>query len=268
MRYLSLFSGIGGMDLGLDWAGWECVGQVENDKFCQQVLKKHWPTVPKWGDIQSVETQSLPECDAIVGGFPCQDISVAGKGAGLSGSRSGLWWEMHRIIADVRPALVLIENVPALRTKGSDTVFGAMEALDYTGEAYVVGAEDVGQTHKRKRVFYVAYSNSKHGGAGRLEGGSTLVVTKPQQSQFRSVGVACNANGPRLERRWAPHFSSTNGKNLPQYDWERPHPVECRMGITANGLPLRLAQRGVGNAVVPQVAYCLGVAINEVFACK
>lgn len=82
MRYLSLFSGIGGMDLGLDWAGWECVGQVENDKFCQQVLKKHWPTVPKWGDIQSVETQSLPECDAIVGGFPCQDISVAGKGAG------------------------------------------------------------------------------------------------------------------------------------------------------------------------------------------
>jgi DNA (cytosine-5)-methyltransferase 1 len=112
----SLFAGIGGMDLGLERAGMECKWQVEINPFCQKVLAKHWPNVRRYGDITAVE--QLEYVDVIAGGFPCQDISYAGAGAGIDGERSGLWSEMLRIIRIVRPRFVIVENVAALLTRG------------------------------------------------------------------------------------------------------------------------------------------------------
>ena len=114
MNFISLFAGMCGGDLGLEQAGMTCVAQVEIDRACQRVLTEHWPSVPRWGDIRTVKGADLPDAELVVGGFPCTDLSVAGKRAGLSGESSGLWWEMARIIAEVLPPFVLIENVPGL----------------------------------------------------------------------------------------------------------------------------------------------------------
>ena len=110
----SLFAGIGGIDLGLERAGWECKWQVEIDDYCQRVLAKHWPDVPRFGDITSLDGSELAPVDMIVGGFPCQDLSVAGKREGIKGDRSGLFFELARLLRVVRPRYVLLENVPGL----------------------------------------------------------------------------------------------------------------------------------------------------------
>ena len=165
MRVLSLFSGIGGLELGLEWAGMETAGQCEFDRYCRNALEKHWPTVPRWIDIRSLTGEwvrnNCGNIDLICGGFPCQDISVAGKGAGITGARSGLWQEMRRVIGEVRPRWVLAENVPALRTRGADEVLGQLEELGYSCWPCVVGAVDVGAYHRRKRVWIVAYSHQQ-----------------------------------------------------------------------------------------------------------
>lgn len=138
------------------------VGQVEIEEFPVKVLEKHWPKVKRWRDIRHVTAndirRSCGSVDVIAGGFPCQDISVAGKQVGLTGERSGLWREMWRLIKDVRPSWVLAENVPALRTKGIDGVLESLEGLGYTCWPVVVGASDVGAPHQRKRIWIVAHN--------------------------------------------------------------------------------------------------------------
>lgn len=148
MTYLSLFSGIGGLDLGLDRAGWTCVGQVECDAFASAVLHKHWPEVERWRWIQHLlrdlrNGRRIP-VDAVVGGFPCQDISVAGRGKGLAGARSRLWWALLDVIRHIRPRWCVIENVPALRTRGADRVLPALDWAGYACRPLVVGVEHVG----------------------------------------------------------------------------------------------------------------------------
>lgn len=138
LRVVSLFSGIGAHDLGLEWAGMQIVGQVEIDDYCTKILEKHWPNVKRWRDITTVSANDIRRLkpDLITGGFPCQDVSTAGKQKGIvEGERSGLWREMWRIIRDVRPDWLLIENVPALRVKGADSVLGALEACLADAEA-------------------------------------------------------------------------------------------------------------------------------------
>src|SRR5690554_5265326 len=112
----SLFSGIGGLDLGFERAGFTIKWMCEKDEYARRVLRKHWAEVPLYDDIE--ELKNPPYVDVITGGFPCQDISLAGKGAGLDGDRSRLWWEMHRIISEVRPRYAVMENVAALVNRG------------------------------------------------------------------------------------------------------------------------------------------------------
>jgi len=152
-----LFAGIGGMDLGLDRAGMECRWQVEIDQFCRKVLTKHWPDVPKYEDVREVGAHNLEPVDVIAGGFPCQDISLAGKGAGLEGERSGLWWEYHRIIRELGPRYVIVENVRALTVRGLDAVLGSLADIGYDAEWQMLSAEAVGAPHRRDRIFIVAY---------------------------------------------------------------------------------------------------------------
>lgn len=167
MKILDLFSGIGGISLGLERAGMQTVAFCEIEPFQRAVLKKHWPEVPVYEDIRNISADIL-RCagidgvDIIAGGFPCQDVSVAGKGAGVEhGERSGLWREMFRLVRELMPRWVLAENVPALRTRGGDLVIADLESAGYAVWPLVVGAWAVGAPHKRDRIWIVAHRDER-----------------------------------------------------------------------------------------------------------
>ncbi len=167
MKVLDLFSGIGGFSLGLERAGMETVAFCEIDKHCQKVLTKHWPNVPIFEDVRKVRTNLLQEVlrapvsdiDVVCGGFPCQDISVAGKQKGIKGERSGLWKELCRIIKEVKPKYAIIENVANLRSKGLSTVIKDLWKIGYSCEWHIISASSIGALHKRERIWIIAYPN-------------------------------------------------------------------------------------------------------------
>ena len=156
MKFGSLFAGIGGIDLGLERAGMTCRWQIEIDEYARQVLAKHWPDVPRYSDITEVDGRVLEPVDLIAAGFPCQDISYAGKGAGLDGERSGLFWETIRMVRQCQPRYVLLENVAALLTRGLDRVLGTLAEIGYDAEWHCIPAAAVGAPHIRDRVFIIA----------------------------------------------------------------------------------------------------------------
>ena len=160
-----LFSGIGGIELGLERAGMEVRWHSDIEPYCQAVLKHHWPDVPVYGDITEMKGEDLEPVDLICGGFPCQDISVAGRAAGLAGERSGLWSEYARLIGELRPRYVLMENVAALLGRGLGTVLGDLAALGYDAEYDCLPASAFGAHHRRDRIWIVAYPGS----AGRRQ---------------------------------------------------------------------------------------------------
>ena len=164
MTFGSLFAGVGGFDLGLERAGMVCKWQVEIDGFCQKVLAKHWPDVPRFVDVRDCGMHNLEPVNLIAGGFPCQDVSIAGKRKGLQGEQSGLWAEFARIVCEVKPRWVLVENVPGLLSSNAGRDFGTilrdLAACGYDAEWDCIPAAAFGAPHLRYRVFIVAYSKS------------------------------------------------------------------------------------------------------------
>jgi DNA (cytosine-5)-methyltransferase 1 len=170
----SLFAGIGGIDLGLERAGWECRFQVEWDPFCQRVLAKHWPDVPRFGDIADVDWSGVPPVDLLAGGFPCQPFSVAGKQRRLDDDR-WLWPEFARAIRELRPRYVLVENVPGLLVGGGmDAVLGDLAELGYDAEWESIPAAAVGAPHLRYRVWIIAYRAELGGNVADPDDGRPL----------------------------------------------------------------------------------------------
>ena len=164
-----LFAGIGGIGLGLEMTGgFEVRWQVERDPYATRVLEKNWPDVKRWDDVTTFPpTESdVWNVDLIAGGFPCQDISLAGKGAGLKGERSGLFYEIVRIAERLRPKYLLLENVSALLVRGMGEVLGALAEVGYDAEWHCIPAIAVGAPHRRDRVFIIA--NSQHNGRDRV----------------------------------------------------------------------------------------------------
>lgn len=279
----SLFSGIGGLELGFERAGFEVRWQVEIDPWCRKVLTKHWPSVPKYEDVRNVGAHNLEWVDVIVGGFPCQDISIAGKGAGLEGTRSGLWSEYIRIVRATRPRYVVVENVSALLHRGLDVVLRDLAQSGYDAEWQVLPAAAFGAPHRRDRVFIVANTNGN--GRGIYEPhtkwlGETEEIPAEHRSQpYSTCGIARTSpvEGEGVANRFTT-LAHTNrldvegfgtirqqksgeaaGKGLFRRDssgsgttqWA----VEPPVGRVANGVPRRVDRlRGLGNAVVPQVA--------------
>ena len=229
MTFGSLFSGIGGMDLGLERAGMECRWQVENNPDATRCLQHHWPEVRKYGDIKTVGLE-LERVDLIAGGFPCVDISAAGRQAGIEAERSGLWFEYARLIRVLRPRYVLIENVARLLVSGMDRVLGELASSGYDAEWQVLPARAFGAPHCRNRVFILAYASGT-----RLEG----------------IYEACR----RID------LQSTTKDLRRQWD------AEPELDRVANGLSRwvdgKAALIGCGNAVVPQVAEWIGRRIME-----
>lgn len=238
MTFLSLFAGIGGMDLGLERAGMRCVGQVEIDPFCRRVLAKHWPDVPRWDDVRTFNAGMLKEKpDLIAGGFPCQDISNAGKRAGIGGERSGLWSEFYRLICEIRPRFVLVENVAALLVRGIDRVLGDLAACGMDAEWDCFPAAIFGAPHFRDRTFIVAYSE-----CGRLECG---IFRRCKPSTIVAPPIRRTSLGTECGQAWGD---------------------EPQVSLLDDGLTGNLAEfssRATGNAVVPQVAEYIGRMIME-----
>jgi DNA (cytosine-5)-methyltransferase 1 len=165
-RVLSLFAGIGGFDLGLErTGGFKTVAFCEIDPFCQRVLAKHWPEVPCYDDVRTLTADRLAADGifptAVVGGFPCQDISLAGSGRGLEGDRSGLWSEFRRLIGEIRPAIVILENSAALVDRGLRDILGQLADIRYDAEWHPIPAAAVGADHFRNRLWVVAHPNEK-----------------------------------------------------------------------------------------------------------
>jgi DNA (cytosine-5)-methyltransferase 1 len=237
MRVLDLFSGIGGFSLGLERAGMTTVAFCEIEPYCQKVLKKHWPDVPIYNDVRELnrerlESDGITGIDVICGGFPCQDISLAGKGAGLDGERSGLWSEIARLASELRPSYVIVENVAALLGRGMGRVLGDLAEIGYDAEWHCIPASHVGAPHRRDRVWIVANPNSA--GLEKREGENT--------------SGAGPFGGAVIERI-------------------RPWEPEPSVGRVANGIPRRVDRLGgLGNAVVPQIPELIGRAIMEAAA--
>jgi DNA (cytosine-5)-methyltransferase 1 len=259
LTFGSLFAGIGGMDLGLERAGMRCAWQVEIDPYCRRVLERHWPQVPKFNDVRDVGAHNLEPVDLICGGFPCQDVSNAGKRAGLAGERSGLWSEYARIVCELRPRFVLVENVAALLARGLGTVLGDLAACGYDAEWDCIPAAAVGAPHRRDRLWLVAHPKGfggalwppKNGRQGRPAGGRADVA---------------DADRPRLEGRVLHRegarqlLAGARGESLAGI-WG----AEPDVGRVANGVPARVDRlRCLGNAVVPQVAEWIGRRIVAV----
>lgn len=199
--FVSLFSGVGGFDLGLESAGWNCVAQVEWDRECQHVLARHWPDIPRWGDVQTVNGAELPLADAVVFGSPCQDLSVAGHRAGLNGERSGLFHEAIRIIKEMRdatqnvfPRFVIWENVAGALSSSAGRDFGAVldamaefGALDVSWR--VLDAQFFGVPQRRRRVFVIADTGGHCAGAIHTELASLRRDPAPGvQARTRTAG--------------------------------------------------------------------------------
>lgn len=245
-RLLDLFSGIGGFSLGLERSGgFKTVAFCEIEPFCRRVLKKHWPEVPCYDDVRTLTADRLAAdgigVDAICGGFPCQDISVAGKGAGIEGERSGLWSEYARIVSEVRPRYVIVENVAALLSNGMGRVLGDLAERGYDAEWRNIPAWFVGLPHQRERIWIVAYAKQERW-ARVLP---NFVSKFEAESVGRSKAAIALAASRDLDKRARGHVCG-----------ESPF-LNGAYGVSevVGGLG------AAGNAVVPQIPELLGRAI-------
>ena len=171
MRFVSLFAGVGGFDLGLERAGHTCIGQVEIDKNCLKVLQEHYPDVPKWDDVRTAKEWAdaiglIGNTDLVVGGFPCQDVSVAGRRAGLAGERSGLFYEALEFAVHVKAQTIILENVPGLLSSNEGRDFGVviteMADAGYRHiEWRVLDSQFFGVPQRRRRVFIVGHTGDR-----------------------------------------------------------------------------------------------------------
>lgn len=207
------------MSLGLERAGMETIAFCEVEPFCREWLAQQWPEVPIFDDVRRLHAAAVSGgVDVVAGGFPCQDISVAGNGAGIDGERSGLWSEMFRIVCELRPRWVLAENVPALRTRGADRVLGDLESEGYACWPLVVGADDIGAPHRRKRVWIVAHRSCDAvlDEQQRVPGGRTGGVRDEGQAEpgddgaSVAVGLA-DCDGGRCQRERQSHHADQQG---------------------------------------------------------
>lgn len=227
LRVLDLFSGIGGFSLGLErTGGFETVAFCEIEEFPRRVLAKHWPKVPCYHDVRELTAERLAAdgiaVDVITGGFPCQDISLAGRMSGLGGEKSRLWDEMLRLITDLRPRYVVIENSPVLRSRGLEQMLSSLVAVGYDAEWHCIPLNALDAPHRRDRVWIIAYT-------------------------------ACERNGI------SPLEISAGWDQLVHGAWWHTEPRICRVVDAVSTEPHRLA--ALGNAVSPIVPELIGRAI-------
>lgn len=228
----SLFSGIGGLELGLEWAGLgPVIWQVERDPACCEILAKHYPGAHRYGDIRTLRSSDLAAVDLICGGFPCQDVSHMGPREGVEAGRSGLWRHFARIVCDLRPRFVVVENVATLVDRGLGRILRDLASLGYDAEWSVLSACSVGAPHVRERLFVVAYLDQLDGWQGL---GNLARETAHESRDYREGSE----------------------------HWRKPLSDVLRV---VDGIPRKLDRvRALGNAVVPQCAEVVGWVVRQV----
>ena len=232
LTFGSLFAGIGGFDLGFERAGFVCKWQVELDRYARSILAKHWPDVPRWDDVCSFPQRGFEKVDVICGGFPCQDISYAGLGAGVYGERSGLWFEFARVVREMGPRIVVVENVAALLTRGLGEVLGTLASIGFDAEWHCIPAGYFGTHFRRDRIFIVAYRSE-------------------------SCSLRWERQWPNQRGAWSEHQFA----GLLQREIQLCVPAG-KMRRVSDGVSHRVDRpRGLGNAVVPHVAEYIGRTI-------
>jgi len=234
MKIGSLFSGIGGLEKGLEDAGLgHTVWQVEQDAYCRAVLAKHWPDTERFDDVRTVGASVLAAVDLICGGFPCQDVSSVGKRAGLTGARSGLWVEFKRIVAELHPAWVVVENVTSGAAAWVDVVVNGLELEGYSCLPIPLSAADVGAPHGRARVFIVAANPN-----------ASVVRDEPRRIGRKN----------RADSSLASHAG-----------WRAAQPDMVRVvhGVSKELYRPSARIAALGNSVVPQCAEVIGHVIRE-----
>lgn len=292
MRGLSLFSGIGGLDLAFEWAGGEVAGMCEIEPYCRKILQKHWPDVPLYGDVKELRGEDIGAVDIIYGGFPCQPFSVAGKQKGRDDCRY-LWPEFSRLVGEIRPRWVVGENVPGILHIAADDVCADLERQGYEVGIFDFEAAAVGAPHRRERFFFVAHAGRELftrgavAGAFRGErgtgaafdterpGGAPVPDADGKRQQQPQGGVekgpgwisngskeiiahADNAGREKQEHPGSAPPEHTAPDNLREWG------TEPGVGRVADGIPHRVDRlRALGNAVVPQQAYPIFRAIME-----
>ena len=290
----SLFSGIGGFELGLERAlPARTIWQVEQDKFCQSILKKHWPKAQIYSDVRNITKDNVEPVDILCGGFPCQDISVAGKQGGIDGKKSGLWWEMWRIISELsegrKKPIVVLENVPNIVRLGGLDVLGSLAQLGYDAEWTIISAKQFGAPHLRKRWFCVAYPISRPDRERRedeqsyptSEGRETIVHqanSKRKKSRWEknirnqrrdnTSNITTHSNRKRFEKRILTVTSKKkrqhaqgDTQNTQGTYWKK-YPLESPLCNVDDGIPQRVARlKALGNAIVPQCSEWIGEQI-------
>lgn len=255
MHVLDLFAGIGGLSLGLQRAGMTIVGHVEADPYCRQVLTKHWPEVPCHDDVRTTvqwwRRERRPRVDLLAAGFPCQPVSLAGRGFAQDDDR-WLWPATATVIRQLRPRYVLLENVPGLLGRAAGVVLGDLAASGYDAEWDCLPASAYGAPHRRDRWYCLAYPDGSRRRAG--------------QGQLYGVGAArrrahvADADECGRGRRSRVFGQGRWGQPAHRNWWA----VEPDVGRVAHGIPHRVERlRALGNAVVPQVAEHLGRLITH-----
>lgn len=249
MRIGSLFSGIGGLELGLERAGvGSVVWQCEIDPFCRAVLTKHWPNVERYEDV--TQPRTWPAVDLICGGFPCQDVSSAGKRRGLiEGPRSSLWKHFADVVEQVLPSWVVVENVASGKRLWLPTVKAKLEELGYRARAFALSAADVGAPHLRRRIFVVAHADRQGEPASAVD---AEVAGAPAH--------APDADGAELrdEPRGIRGADGAGATKPEHAGWRSPQPPMVRV---VHGVSRRMdgrRRKALGNSVVPQCAEAIG----------
>lgn len=271
LTHLSLFSGIGGLDLAAEWAGFTTVGQCEFADYPTKVLEKHWPDVPRWRDIRTLTKESFYErtglrtVDVISGGFPCQPFSVAGKQKGKGDDRY-LWPEMLRVITELRPRCVVGENVPGIIKIAAGQVVKDLERAGYHVVVFNFEAAAVGAWHRRSRVFFVGIADVADADGSGLQGRKQPETPDAAEDAWeqpsRAPAGECSEavydamrSGCAGDARWGQSQELANGRC-----WA----AEPDVGRMAHGITARVDRlKCLGNSVVPQQAYPIFRALRE-----
>jgi DNA (cytosine-5)-methyltransferase 1 len=265
VKVLDLFSGIGGFSLGLERAGMETVAFCEFDKHARKVLNKHWPNVPVYEDVRELTNERLKSdgitgIDVITGGFPCQDISVAGKQAGIGeGTRSGLWSECARLVREIRPSYAIFENVTALLSgeqgRWFQRVLFDLSQIGYDAEWHCIPASELGAHHHRDRVWIICYPNAMRG----MECAEQKCKHEGPQNDSRVRKNMADTNSTQRKRMRQPFGILAEYADLSSASGWEPEP---NVGRVANGIPGRSHRlKQLGNSVVPQIPELIGRAI-------
>jgi DNA (cytosine-5)-methyltransferase 1 len=282
--HLDLFSGIGGFALAAKWNGYRTVGFCDNEPYAQAVLKKHWPEVPCHKDIREVRGELCAGVTLLTGGFPCQPFSVAGKQRGKDDNRY-LWPEMCRVIREARPAWIIGENVAGIVNLALDTVCADLEAEGYEVEPIIIPACAVDAPHRRDRVWIVGHSKLDGLAASKTSGG---LFDKPEKQrgqveerEFAGAGgspanvadtLCYGGEGLRQQvgdpRKNVEGRQDTEIYGIPSFARDPANEQgdsQSFVGRVADGIPNRSHRlKGLGNAIVPQVAYQIIKGIKEV----